>query len=264
MSALTVWTADEVGELVAAPPPVGLERLDEMAALQTRRDRKYVLTPDQATDALGSVIDRMAALEIDGRRTFTYRSLYFDTADRRSYRAAATARRRRFKVRQRRYVDAGTAVLEVKTRGGRGETVKQRIPYGWDVDRLLTVEGRAFVDEVVGAVGLGDLLRPVVWTAYERSTLVDLVDQSRVTVDAQLGSSVDGERWRGLTGAVIVETKASDAATPLDRALWAIGCRPVSISKFGVAMAIEDPSLPAARWRRTMRRHFVRPVALAA
>lgn len=253
-----------VSTVVAAAPAVGLAVLDDLAALQTRVDRKYVLTPAQATAALASVADRMAALEIGDVRCFSYRSLYFDTVDRRSYRAAATGRRRRFKVRVRRYVDAGTTVLEVKTRGGRGETVKQRIDYGDGALGALTDEGCAFVDGVVGDEGLGELLRPAIWTGYGRSTLVDPVDRSRVTIDVALESSRDGRAWTPLTGAVIVETKAAEAATPLDRVLWSMGCRPVAISKFAVAMALDDPSLPSAKWRRVLHRHFDPCGALAA
>lgn len=257
--------APEVGALVAVPAAIGLDLLEDLAALQTRRDRKYVLTAEQAVRALGVVLPRLAALELAGTRSFTYHSEYLDTADRRSYRAAATGRRRRFKVRRRRYVDAGTSVLEVKTRGGRGETVKQRIETPGEAwGPVLPAEACAFVDGIVGEPGLGATLRPAIWTAYRRSTLVDLEDRSRVTVDLALASSRDGVAWTPLTEAVIVETKASAAATPLDRALWALGCRPVAVSKFAVAMALEDPTLPAAKWRRTLRRHFTVAPALAA
>ena len=68
-------------------------------------------------------------LDIDGARTFGYTSTYLDTPDLVAYHAAAHRRRRRFKVRSRCYDGTGLAFLEVKTRGPRGVTVKERCPW---------------------------------------------------------------------------------------------------------------------------------------
>ncbi len=68
-------------------------------------------------------------LEIEGLRCFRYESVYFDTPDLAAYHQAATGRQNKFKVRTRTYVDSAECVLEVKTRGGRGETIKERTSY---------------------------------------------------------------------------------------------------------------------------------------
>ena len=68
-------------------------------------------------------------LEVDGRRSSRYESTYLDTVDLDSWTAAATRRRRRWKVRSRVYADTGERWLEVKTRGLRGATVKERLPH---------------------------------------------------------------------------------------------------------------------------------------
>ena len=60
----------------------------------------------------------------------------------------------------------------------------------------------------------------------------------------------------GLPGLVIVETKSPGTATFFDRALWASGCRPVSISKYCVGLAALKPELPSNKWRRTLDRYF--------
>ena len=118
-------------------PPVALEEIAERAALMTRVDRKY-LVPREDVEALitGSPAE-LRALEIDGRRRQAYLSLYYDTEDLAAYRAAATGRRRRWKVRRRVYVDSGASFLEVKTRTGRGESAKLRIALPSDSPTLL-------------------------------------------------------------------------------------------------------------------------------
>jgi hypothetical protein len=112
--------------------------------------------------------DRLAALEIDGARSFGYESVYFDTADLAGYRGAAHGRRRRFKVRTRTYLDSETTVLEVKTQGGRGETVKQRTAYPFAERNRLTVGGRAFVERHVVLPAAAGMLFPTVGTLCSR------------------------------------------------------------------------------------------------
>src|SRR5690606_31045156 len=134
-------------------------------------------------------------LEIAGSRGCDYTSVYFDTADRLSYRMAAQPRRRRFKLRTRAYGGSGTAYLEMKTKGGRGATVKERIPYSAaDLDRL-TNEGRAYVSESLASIGLDSALeselRPVITTRYRRTTLLLSADgggrvSGRATIDERL------------------------------------------------------------------------------
>jgi hypothetical protein len=246
--------------VLAARPAIGLAALDELAALRTRRDRKYLLADHDVAAAVLLVAERLVALEVGGRRTFDYRSLYFDTPDLASYRGAATGRRRRFKVRLRQYAVAGPAVLEVKTRTGRGETVKCRVPHDGPDVATLSPDAQEFVDELVGWPGLGASLRPVVWTGYRRSTLVDIADRSRITVDHDVRAAPVGGGWARLTDRVVVETKGAGAASPLDRTLWDLGRRPAGVSKYAAAMAAADPSLATNRWHRVLQRHFAPPL----
>ncbi len=246
-----------ISSLIASWRPIGLDELNSVAGLQTRVDRKYVVSLDTAHQALGDVAGRLVALEIDNRRGFQYQSLYFDTPDFASYRGAATRRRRRFKVRVRSYVESGATALEVKTRSGRGETVKARMEYRPTDIEMLTPEACRFVDETLESPELAGRLLPTMWTAYSRSTLLDIDDKSRITIDRCLQARTVGGPWRPLTDRVIIETKSSAGATPLDRALWSRHVRPVAISKFALAMATDHQSLPANRWNRVLRDHFI-------
>lgn len=243
--------------VIDALPPITLDALNGLAALQTRVDRKYLVAADVADRALRAVAERLAVLDIDGTRSFRYDSLYFDTPELTSYRAAATRRRRRFKVRVRRYVDAGSCTLEIKTRGGRGETVKTRFDHQAECIDALDPDAQRCIDLVLGAEPMAHRLQPVLWTTYLRSTLVDVADRSRITLDRRLAASLVGPaaHWRSLTDEVVIETKSDAGATPLDRALWAAHVRPISISKFAIGMAAHHPELPSNRWSRVIRHH---------
>ncbi|MGY1840643.1 MULTISPECIES: polyphosphate polymerase domain-containing protein [unclassified Modestobacter] len=242
---------------VARLPTVGLEELVARAALQTRIDRKYVLPLAGADQFLADLArtEEVRVLEMAGLRAFGYESLYLDTPELTGYHLAARGRRRRFKVRRRTYLDTGTAFLEVKTRGPRGTTVKERIPATGDRQ-----SASAFVDDVLQRAGLGtvrsDELRPVLRTAYRRTTLHLPATDGRVTVDTDLMWSLPGGPVAELVGVALVETKSGSAPSAADRRLWRSGQRPSRISKYGTGLAALRGDLPDNKWCPVLRRHF--------
>jgi len=239
---------------------ITLDELVSVAALQTRVDRKYILRADEA-DAIVSRLDATTrVLEIDGQRASTYESVYFDTPSLLSYRMAATGRRRRFKLRTRSYVDTEEAYLEMKTRGARGTTVKDRLPYDMGDRDALTADGREYADAALDGIGIDHpeelSLVPTLVTRYRRTTLYLPGSQSRSTIDTDLEWETDDGRTLRLPRSVIIETKSGQRTSDVDRVLWAHGHRPATISKFGTGLAALRADLPSNKWARVLRRHF--------
>jgi VTC domain. len=237
--------------------PIGLDEVMREAALQTRVDRKFLLTAAQFTALTVSLDRRFRILEIDGLRTFRYESVYFDTPDFDQFRAHRQGRRKRYKVRSRTYKDTGLSMFEVKTKGRRGATVKHRLPQGSQEAGVLTPRGQAFLAEVLASeYGLRvPHMLPVLDSAYVRGTFVNPEDGERLTCDVDLVYADDRNRLRG-PDLVVVETKSADGRGAADRALAGMGIRPVSMSKYCIGMALLHPELPANRWSRLLRRHF--------
>ena len=248
-------------------PTTTLAELNAAAGLLTRVDRKYLVPLTAVQDVADQLAGRARVLQIDGAQQFSYASTYFDTPALDTYLLAARKRRRRFKVRTRTYLDSGLCFLEVKTRGSRGATVKERTAYELDNADRLTDAGRAFiasclaeagVTDAAGALDLATALQPVMGTTYHRTTLHLPDDDARATIDTDL-------RWFALGGArdrariavgplAVVETKNPSTPSPTDRLLWAHGHRPTTISKYATGMALLHPELPANKWHRVMRR----------
>lgn len=255
---------DRAGAAITALPAVGLDALTADAALLTRVDRKYVVPMDAAVSLLEDLRRSdtpPAALEIDGERELAYRSVYFDTPDLLSYHLAAHGRRRRFKLRTRTYVDTGAAYLEMKTRGARGLTHKERDAYDLDAADRLTTAARHEVSEALDAIGVeparaGDLDARL-QTLYRRTTLLlPGAAASRATIDLDL-------RWLDAHGSgfalplfAIVETKSPGQAGAVDRALWRAGHRPQRVSKYATGMAALRADLPRNRWTRVLAGPF--------
>jgi hypothetical protein len=241
--------------------PIELDELVARAALLTRLDRKYVLPAADLPALLGGLRPDARVLQIDGRREFAYRSVYFDTPGLDSYRATAYRRRRRFKVRTRSYLDTGGHFLEVKTRQARGDTVKHRFPYSRYQAGDLNAQAYQEIDTVLGDAGFPRrrcrLMDRVLVTEYRRTTLFIPAAGGRVTIDTELCWALPDGGGVRIPDRVIVETKSPGAAAgEVDRLLWSLGHRPCTVSKFGTGLAVLRPDLPANRWHPVLRRHF--------
>ena len=143
-------------------------------------------------------------------------------------------------------------MLEVKTKGSRGVTVKMRSPYELDDATHLTGEACEFIDGVVGISGIALAMQPVLTVEYRRSTFVDVESRSRLTIDRSL-RCVDTHGRIATLDEMIVETKSDGRPSPADRWLWSHGVRPVKLSKFGIGLALTNPGLPSNRWHRAMQ-----------
>lgn len=250
---MTTMTASPL----AALEPVSLADMVSRAEMLTRVDRKYVVSVEAALALIEAMPAGIRVLEIDGRREFSYHSIYLDTAGFTSFLVSGRSHRRRWKVRTRSYLDTGGTWLEIKTRAARGRTVKRRIEHPDVLSfRGLTDSGRQFVSGIVGEAITNDL-RPVITTGYRRSTFLLSGSTGRVTVDVDLS-------WNSLTGTgklrrpslAIIETKTGSTPSVVDRMLWSRGYRPVRISKFGVGMAALNPDLPHLKWHRSVHTHL--------
>ena len=270
-----------------------LAELNSAAGLLTRVDRKYLVPLKSAQDLVDGLAPHAQVLAIDERRRFSYASTYFDTPELDAFMLTARKRRRRFKVRTRTYLDSGLCFLEVKTCGARGTTVKRRMGYHADDASRLTGPGRAFVTACLASTGVtgsaaahevAAVLRPVLATTYQRTTLHLPRAEARATIDTALtwqrlgpapftGASAatspgptgpqtlhlshlaeainDGEPV-AVADIAVVETKNPATPSPADRALWDAGHRPTRISKYATGMALLHPELPANKWYRTL------------
>ncbi|WP_006607124.1 polyphosphate polymerase domain-containing protein [Streptomyces auratus] len=272
MSATTAMLADPAETAEARAPLPGLLGLDALraaslteidaaAALQHRVDRKYLVPTASAARLVAALAPAHRVLDICGRRTTDYRSTYFDTGRLAAWRAHVQGRRRRWKVRTRLYAEDRLCRVEVKTKDGRGATVKHALTVDADAyGRLDTCSGAvAFVDRVLCDAGIGitaAALTPAGEVRYVRATLADLEAGSRVTLDTQLTCHRDGRTAALDPGYVLIETKGGPRPAAADRHLLGLGARPVSLSKYIVGLSLLVPGLPDNNVRRLARTRF--------
>lgn len=241
--------------------PASLAEIDAAAALQHRVDRKYLVPAHSAAQLVEALAGTHHVLDIRGRRTTAYRSTYFDTPHLAAWRAHNQGRRRRWKVRTRLYAEDRLCRMEVKTKDGRGATVKHARTVDADAYGRLEAgtEAAGFVDSVLAHSGVdvtaADLV-PAAEIRYLRTALADLDAGTRLTLDGQLTCHREGSTAALDDGYVLVETKGTVRPAPADRCLLALGARPVSISKYVIGLSLLVPHLPDNNMRRLARTRF--------
>ena len=234
---------------------ITLDEMNAIAALQTRVDRKYIVTSELCNALFETIKINGQILTVNEKRSMGYQSVYFDTPDLDLYKDAAYKRRPRFKARTRFYRSTGIAMLEVKTKDGRGKTVKIRTPYNAETLYELTESGKTFIEEATKSLGSSENLRPTLTSQYQRTTIVDHDTSTRMTCDEYL-LCTDWENQSVAFPYCILETKSSVQPSPFDVWLWEHGFRPQRISKYCTMLAILHPDLPANKWHRVIKNYM--------
>lgn len=248
-------TVRGVGGLFEAFAPIDLTSVMDAASLQQRFDTKYIVPVGHLAQALRVLGSQVQVLEIDGRRTLPYRTVYFDTPDLVTYRAHLQRRRLRYKVRTRTYADRST-MLEVKTKDKSGRTIKHRRQHPGTAPDVLNDAALAYVaDQLLDAYGfaLPPNLTVSAQTHYSRATLVDVALGERITVDLNLRVSQRGHAYEFHGDYALLETKTPTRVGTIDRVLRTAGMRPAKVSKYALGIAVLNPHLPSNPWRPALR-----------
>ena len=220
---------------------ITLAQLEARALLASRHDRKYVVREDILDTVLPEWSRNFDVLEINGKTSFLYRSLYFDEPGYRSFHDHHQGRRIRFKVRTRHYVDVDEHYLELKLKGSRGRTLKSRLAYQAERSAMLDADaiehiGRTYYD-VYRRPWQAELV-PTIRVDYNRTTLVAKQGGMRITIDRNLSFTLGSETCKVDSGHVILETKSDRRRTVADETLRRMHQHPVSrCSKYCIGLA---------------------------
>lgn len=213
----------------------------DAVALMDRMDTKYVLPEALAADCLARLTDSYTVLEMDGRRRFVYENLYFDNDALDLYRAHHNTQLNRYKVRQRRYVDADRLFMEIKLKNNRKRTIKRRL----EIEPCNRGARDGVIDDFLqrclpfSPEGLG----PAIFVTYQRMTLLNHEHTERVTVDTDLRfHSLRNGRVATLPGVCVIEAKTDRKASgsAVGAALKVAGVRPLRLSKYCTGVALTE------------------------
>jgi len=224
---------------------VSLKDMDNVK-LMNRTDTKFAFSVKKLSDLFNKIIPFYNILEIDNKRIHYYRSLYFDTSDRKFYNDHHNQRVNRHKVRFREYVDSGLKFLEIKHKTNKGKTVKKRIKVK-QIDNELSIESKEFINKIIGSSH--DMVA-CQWINFKRITLVHKLLKERLTLDLDLSFYNDQSKG-DLKEVIIAEVKQERMSRESDfiRLSKEMGIHPIRISKYCYSSFELDNSLKHNRFK---------------
>lgn len=205
------------------------------ATLMNRVDTKYLIPMAFIPTLLTLLQADYDILEIDGRRMFTYKNMYFDTADFRFYAAHHNGKLNRYKVRHRRYEETHSDFLEVKFKNNHRRTIKTRLAIHAEMGKI-TKE----MSEFLHAHGIYEPLYPKQLEQYQRVTLVNEVLGERITLDFGLSYQQQNGQWQQLNEVFIAELKQASKTilSPFTILMREYRLKPNSFSKYCIGCCL--------------------------
>lgn len=247
--------------ILSAAPSIGLSDLHE-AALLNRLDSKFIIREEWLEALIGDVLaaGEHRVLVVNGQHASQYDNCFYDSEDRMFFQDHTRGRKNRYKARLRRYHSNMSTFLEVKHKTVHGRTVKSRWERTdaaqWDAP-LTDSEWELFTSTCPGARRTS----PVMWSSFNRFTLVSPDRSERFTVDTNLKFRSRAGVSAEMPGCAIIEVKQAriDRRSPLFDALEAFrGQHPplgrsTSISKYVLGTALTQPQFPLRTYRPMMQ-----------
>lgn len=218
---------------------ISLVEMDQVA-LMNRTDTKYVFSVETLVEVLDELKEHYYTLEIGGKRTANYRTLYFDTKDNKLFIAHQNGKLNRYKIRVREYVDSCLSFLEIKFKSNKGRTIKKRIPLE-SFETELSSESRAFIDSNSNLDAYH--LEPMLWNFFNRITLVSKRNKERLTIDIDL-SFQKQDLKKELNFLVIAEVKREgNSFSDFMRIIKEKHIRPTGMSKYCIGSILSNKTL---------------------
>ncbi len=225
--------------------PISLNEMDDVK-LMSRTDTKFAFKANKLPLLLNKILPFYRVLAIDGKLIHDYKSLYYDTDDRKFYIDHHNQRVNRNKIRFREYVGSGLTFLEIKLKNNKGKTIKKRMK----VDKIseeLTEKQQAYITKTIG--------KPLEvsakqWINFSRITFVHKTQKERLTMDVNL--TFENKEHNGdLKQIVIAEVKQERMSRASDfmRVAKEMSILPIRISKYCMTTLKLNPTLKQNRFK---------------
>ena len=160
--------------LISDFSPITLDEMDDVK-LMSRTDTKFAFNANKLPLLLKKLIPFYRVLTIDGKLIHEYKSLYYDTDDRKFYIDHHNQRVNRNKIRFREYVESGLTFLEIKLKNNKKRTIKKRMKVD-AITRELSEEHKKYIKKIIGKKLEVNAKQ---WINFSRITLVHKTQKER-------------------------------------------------------------------------------------
>ena len=235
----------EISKITASFSHIKLAEMDNVK-LMSRSDTKFAFKISKLPELLNQMIPFYRVLEINGKLIHDYKSLYFDTDDRKFYLDHHNGRVNRNKVRFREYVGSDLTFLEIKRKNNKGKTIKKRIKVD-SINDDLSVKQKEYIHSIIGS---NIILNSKQWINFSRITFVHKVYKERLTIDINLNFK-EKDRRGDLNQIAIGEVKQERMSRLSDfmRIAKDLHILPIRISKYCMSTLELNPELKQNRFK---------------
>ena len=224
---------------------ITLSEMDDVK-LMSRTDTKFVFNFLRLPEFLEKLSRFYKVLLIDGNLIHDYKSLYFDTDDRKFYIEHHNRRVNRNKIRFREYVGSGLTFLEIKLKNNKGKTIKKRIKVD-SISEEITEQQQKYIHKIIG---YPIEVSAKQWINFSRVTFVHKTQKERLTMDINL--TFNNKKDEGdLKNIVIAEVKQERMSRSSDfmRVAKEMSILPMRLSKYCMSTLSLNPKLKKNRFK---------------
>ena len=234
----------------------------ESVKLMNRIDTKYAVSLEVLPLILEAAQADYYVQEIDGKRSATYDTMYYDTESLDMYVRHHDRQLVRQKIRVRQYVDSDLTFLEIKRKNNKGRTSKKRIIVpGFDITGETFGESKRSLWNVADYIASKSRytwseLSPHLRTKFHRITLVNKAKTERLTIDLDLvwDNVVSGEK-KTFSRLVIIELKRDgNVPSKMTHIMLDHRIHPLKISKYCIGTALTTPAIKKNRFKDKIRK----------
>ncbi|MBU3677261.1 MAG: polyphosphate polymerase domain-containing protein [Chitinophagaceae bacterium] len=218
---------------------VSLAELDRVK-LQNRIDSKYIMTRAELALVLKGIQAEQLVLEIDHKRLFEYKTIYFDTPDFQFFKDHHNGCINRVKVRCREYVDSHLCFYEIKRKLYGTRTDKQRLVIANLFHEVPETEYKLIQYKRLEQKPIEKKLS----NSFQRITLTNIDFTERITIDLGIQFS-NGNENMALNDIVVIEVKQgkSNHFSNTIQVLKSLGIRPSGFSKYAIGVSLLYPEI---------------------
>ncbi|MDG1718693.1 MAG: VTC domain-containing protein [Flavobacteriales bacterium] len=224
---------------------ITLSEMDDVK-LMSRTDTKFVFNFLRLPEFLEKLSRFYKVLLIDENLIHDYKSLYFDTEDRKFYIEHHNRRVNRNKIRFREYVGSGLTFLEIKLKSNKGKTIKKRIKVD-SISEEITEQQQKYIHKIIG---YPIEVSAKQWINFSRVTFVHKTQKERLTMDINL--TFNNKKDEGdLKNIVIAEVKQERMSRSSDfmRVAKEMSILPMRLSKYCMSTLSLNPKLKKNRFK---------------
>ena len=214
--------------------------------LMSRTDTKFAFKANKMPFLLQQLMPFYRVLAIDGDLIHDYKSLYYDTEDRKFYLDHHNGRVNRNKIRFREYVGSRLTFLEIKRKNNKGKTIKKRMKVD-KINNQLSKKEQEYVEKIIGKTMNVDAKQ---WINFSRITFVHKTQKERLTMDVNL-TFENANKKGDMKHIVIAEVKQERMSRSSDfmRIAKEMYILPIRISKYCLTTLALNPELKKNRFK---------------